>query len=44
MLPLTMLHTNDDLEASDKHAGVYIRHKTHPAGEKSTVLSHPLSP
>ena len=44
MLPLSMLCANDDLEAPDKHTGVYIKHRTHPAGEKSTVLSCPLSP
>ena len=39
-----MLHANDNLEAPDKHTGVYITHKTYPAGEKSTALSRPLSP
>ena len=34
MLPLSVLHANDNLEAPDKHAGVYIIHETHPAGEK----------
>ena len=44
MLPLSVLHANDDLEVPDKHAGVYIIHETHPGGEKSTALSHPVSP
>ena len=44
MLPLGMLRANDDLEVPDKHARVYIRLETHPAEEKSTALSHPLSP
>ena len=42
-----MLRANEDLEAPDKHAKVYIRQETHPAGEKihsafsSTItLSH----
>ena len=34
MLPLSMLGTNDNLEAPDKYTGVYITHKTHPEGEK----------
>ena len=44
MLPLSMLHINDNLEAPDKHTGVYVTHETHPEGEKSTVHSHPVSP
>ena len=34
MLPLSMFRANDNLVAIDKHAVVYITHKTHPAGEK----------
>ena len=44
MLVHSMLHTNDDLEATDKYTGVYIIHKTHLDGEKSTVCSCPVSP
>ena len=44
MLPLSVLRANDDLEVPGKHVGVYITHKTHPAVEKSTVLSRTLSP
>ena len=34
--------TNDDLEAPDKHAGVYITYVTHPEGKKITVYSRPI--
>ena len=34
MLPLSMLCTNDNLKAPDKHTGVYIIDETHPGGEK----------
>ena len=44
MLSLSMLCANDNLEALDKHTGVYITHETHPGGEKfhSTFSSTPL--
>ena len=45
MLPLSMLCANDNLEAPDKHAKVYITHETHLEGEKiHSAFSHPVSP
>ena len=44
MLPLGMLHTDDNIEAPDKHTGEYITHETHPGKRKLMSRSHPVSP
>ena len=43
MLSLSMLCANDNLEALDKHTGVYITHETHPGERNSTARSHLLT-